>query len=399
MKSILLTSTALVAFAGAAVADGHTGISFAGSATLGYNAYDTDATDITITNDDHDGFYWDAEIDVTMSAELDNGLTATAAFDFDVADDNVGEALVSGGYVLSLESETAGLFFGDTAFAAETRWSSAGDMEADSFSEADGEAVLRGDVAFGGVEASISYAVADAGGQFVDVDDAAAPAVNPYDDEVDQLSVGVVGTFGNFTVGAAYQEESIAVDDADATADATDYDPSDENGDFNTDEVFGVFASASLGGADITVAYAEETNSGESSTGIKVAYPVGPVTATAYFVSEEGSDLPDEDPNLGLNLAYADGPLAVELDLQDDQGVSKWALEGSYDVGNGLTVLAGVLNDNEADEDFYIAGEYDLGGGAELLVSYGLDDDGDNGDEIGDPEYQAGTTVEVSFSF
>jgi len=42
MKSILLTSTALVAFAGAAAADGHAtpGIAFTGEATLGYNTTD-----------------------------------------------------------------------------------------------------------------------------------------------------------------------------------------------------------------------------------------------------------------------------------------------------------------------------------------------------------------------
>lgn len=38
MKNILLTTTALVAFAGAAAADGHTSVSHALSAELGYNS-------------------------------------------------------------------------------------------------------------------------------------------------------------------------------------------------------------------------------------------------------------------------------------------------------------------------------------------------------------------------
>ena len=36
MKSILLASASIVAFAGAAAADGHTGVSFTGSAELGF---------------------------------------------------------------------------------------------------------------------------------------------------------------------------------------------------------------------------------------------------------------------------------------------------------------------------------------------------------------------------
>ena len=59
-----------------------------------------------------------------------------------------------------------------------------------------------------------------------------------------------------------------------------------------------------------------------------------------------------------------------------------------------------MLNENEGDDnDYYVAASYDLGGGATLLASYGEDDDGDQADEIGGPEYLPGTTVKVTFSF
>ncbi len=61
MKRILLTSTALVAFAGAAAAD----VTWSGTAGLGYN------------DDIDDGFYVDGDLDVTMSQELDNGVTVS----------------------------------------------------------------------------------------------------------------------------------------------------------------------------------------------------------------------------------------------------------------------------------------------------------------------------------
>lgn len=406
MKSILLTTTAIVAFAGAAVADSHSGISFAGNASLGFNDDSTDG---------EDGFYWDSDIDVTMSAALDNGLTATAAFEIDIVDDENSETLSSDEFVLSLESDTAGLFFGDTAFAAETRWVSAGDMESDGFSEADGENVLRGDVSIGGFDASVSYNVTHAlgdaapGDGFVNAE-VTDPALAAFqnDEFVDQLSIGVAGDFGMFSMSVAYQEESVSAGVAAAAAGFTDaqidaavaadlYAPAVANGDFSEAEIWGISGGVNVGGADITLAYAANETADTNSTGIQVAYPFGPVTATVYYVSED--DGSDED-NYGLNVAYSDGPIAVTADYDYDQGTDKWNLDGSYDVGNGLTVLAGAQNENEGDDaDFYVASTFDLGGGAEFLISYAQDDDGDQEDEIGDPEYLPGTTLEVSFSF
>ncbi|MEJ8562411.1 porin [Yoonia sp. GPGPB17] len=214
-----------------------------------------------------------------------------------------------------------------------------------------------------------------------------------------------------FNFAVAYQEENefpgYFTNDDDVGPPIT-----GDNGDFTDNEIFGISAGVSVAGADITLAYAQKTGLGadddESSTGIQVAYPFGGgITGTVYYVSEDDND--NDEDNYGVTVAYAPdgGPFAVTLDYDYDQGVNKVALDGSYDVGNGFTVLAGVFDESDntaaADDgtDFYVAGTYDLGGGAELLVSYaeaevpGTIDD----DEVGDPEYQVGTTVEVSFSF
>jgi hypothetical protein len=359
MKSILLTSTALVAFAGAAAADGHAAVSNAFSATIGYN----DEND----GIGEDGFFWEGNLKTTATAALDNGLTAGAYFEVTVgqengtANDDGGLDLVASDFVLSLESETASLFFGDTGTAADKHWDSAGDMEQDGFTSGTDSAVLRGDATFGGVDASISYIVDDA------------------NQEVEQLSFGAGASFGAISLSAGYQEESDFVD---------------SNGDYNGDEIFGVSAAGTFAGATVTVAYAENSTDGEDSTGIEVAYPFGPVTATAYYVDESNGDA-----NVGLTLAYASGPIDVSLKVRDEQGRSEYNLEGSYDVGNGLTVLAGVLNENEEDVDYYIAADYDLGGGAMASFSYAEDDDGDQGDEIGAGEYDPGVTIKVTFEF
>jgi hypothetical protein len=348
MKRILLTSTALVAFAGAAAAE----VSWSGSATLGYN------------DDINDGVYADTDIDVTLSQELDNGVTASVTFGWELEqhennDDN-GEFNADNNVSVSLTSDAASVFYGDTAYAAETYWSGVTNMGQDSFSEADGENVLRGEMTFGSVTAGISYGVGNSG----DTDNG----------ELNQLSLGVTASLGAADVIFAYQEEDITPSNG-----------QDDNDDFNANQVLGLAVSGSLVGADITFAYAK--NDAETSTGIEVAYPFGGgVTATVFYVSESASD-----DNYGLQIDYASGPVTVSAFYHDgndeDAGINV-----SYDVGNGLNIYAG----GSDDDGQYIGAEYDLGGGASLTASFA--DDAGN-DEIGPQEYLDGTTVAVSFSF
>ncbi len=384
MKRILLTSTALVAFAGAAAADSHTNIDWALGATLGYNDTDSsmneDGTVRASSDENEEGFYWEGNLKLTATAALDNGLTAGAYFEIEVADNDGnknndgGETLVSSDFVVSLTSDMASLYFGDTSTAAAKHWVSAGDMESDGFTTDNDSAVLRGDVSFAGFETSLSYVVDD------------------VNNEAEQLSIGASGAFGAFTVAAAYQEETTFVDSAD---------------DFNSSEIYGVSVGGTFAGATVTAAYAVDSNNGvgqsgveQTSAGIKVAYPFGPVTATAYYVMEERDGIDDTDDNYGVKVAYVDNGIAVTADFQQDQAVSKWAVDGSYDLGNGLSAIAGVENQNEGtDFDYYVGATYDLGGGASVLMTYAEDADGDQEDEIGAGDYQEGITVEVSFAF
>jgi outer membrane protein OmpU len=370
MKRILLASASIVAFAGAASAE----VTFSGSATLGYNDTDNVANS---SGDDEIGFYWESDIAVSFSQALDNGLTAAVGFGFNVADDsadgktNLGEATKSQDWVLSLTSDTAGLYFGKTDFAAQTHWVSAGDMESDGFSEADGETVLRGDITYGGVNTSVSY------------------LVDTSTDSFEQLSLGADATFGAVSVAFGYQAETdnLGFGDGGTVKD---------NGDFNLDEIFGISVGTSLGGADVRLAYASDQTTGENSIGVKASYPVGPVTLTAYYVSESEA----AGDNYGVNVAYSSGPIGATLDFQNDQGTQKVAIDTTYDVGNGITALAGYYMEDGLDSDYYVAAKVALGEGASLLVSYangGGDSQAD--DEIGGPAYQEGTTVEVGFSF
>ena len=335
-SAILLASASIVAFAGAAAAE----VSFGGDAELGYN----DNID--------DGVYYSVGLTVKASAELDNGLTASASLDVDIAEQDAftGGSVDTSDYVLTLSGANASLSFGDVAVAADANWAGVTNMEADVFAEAgdNGEdAVLAGSVTFGAVTAAVSFNVTD-------------PANNT--DELDAMQFAVTADLGAVSVVAAYQDEDNA-----------------------GGEVTAVAVSGSFAGADVTLAFADEANT-ETSTGLQVSYPVGPVTATVFFVDNSVSD-----DNSGIKVAYAEGPLSVTAWYHDgadeDQGI-----DVSYDLGNGLNLFAG---DSE-DDGSYVGAEYDLGGGAALLVSYG--DDAGN-DEIGPKEYKDGTTVAVSFAF
>jgi outer membrane protein OmpU len=368
MKNILLASTAIVAFAGAAFADGHSGVSFAGDASLGYN------------DDISDGFFWDSKIMTGFAATLDNGLTASASFDLNIANDDDADTVDFDDYTLSLTSEMGGLYYGVTAYAAETLWQSAGDMAGDSFSEADNDIVLRGELTFGSVTAAVSTAIEDHAG-------------TEADDDATQLSVAAVADLGNFTVGFAYQEESGLFGGVAAVA-----------GDYNMDEVLGLFASTTVAGFDVALAYAEETNSGESSVGLEVGYTMGDITLGAYFVSE---DVPTstEDQSFGVSVGYASGPIALAAYFNTDLGSDEFALQGSYDLGNGLVMTAGSIDgDSATDNDFanFIVADYDLGGGASVMASFAESNNAvisDDIDTFGGYELKHGTTIELSFAF
>ncbi len=358
MKTILLASASVFAFSGMAFADGHAtpGVAFAGSAALGYN------------DDVKDGFYWDASVDVTMTAALDNGLVASATFGLNVADNSLGDSVSTSDYVLTLSNDMASLSFGDIDPVAEDRWGGVSGMSADGFNDADThfavgfDAILVGEVTLGGTTAALSYGVATGGS-----------ANTVTDNDLDALQVYITSSFGSLDVELAYQDE------------------------FAADAVFAVGVSTSFGGADVDVAFAD--NGTDSSIGIGVSYPVAPgVTVSGYYAVNDVAD-----DAYGVEVDYVSGPISVNAfyDATAADNSGEFGIEGSYDVGNGLTAYAGFISTESTDSSaYYVAGTYDLGGGAELLVSFADDGiDGSSSDEIGDPEYLEGTTVEVSFDF
>ncbi|WP_394151820.1 porin [Loktanella salsilacus] len=419
MKSILLTSTALVAFAGAAVAESHEsadmmgpqGVVWGADGEFGYN------------EEVEGGFYFDGGLAVSTTAGMNMGLTAGLTLDVDLGfteaslGDGETTSAIDGGtgdgtfaniavnasdFVIFVEGQGAALYIGDTATASEKTWSGTTNMEQDGFLEVDDvndgaddgdfiDGVIRGDLAYGPVTASLSFLMTD------------GAASNDDFDGLDGLQVGAVSTFGAFTLGVTYQQgvDARLVDAADADTNGNGVvgdsgDTPDNPG--TVDEVIGLFASTTFSGANVKVAYAMNNDTDEDSIGFQLDYPFGPVTATVFYSIES-----EVDDNYGVAVAYANGPVAATAYYHDgnDQEIG---LEGSYDFGMGLAMYAGYIqNDDDSDAyEAYVSAEYDLGGGASLIAAYG--DSGDNytgaNDEIGNSyEVNEGTTVAVSFTF
>jgi outer membrane protein OmpU len=373
MKKILLSTAALVAFAGAAAAD----VSWTGAATLGYN------------DELEDGLYADVDIDIKLSQELNNGWTAAAKFGFELVDGG-GASLTNGDFsadsniVISLSNDMYGLYVGDTAFAAETHWSGVTNMNSDDFSEADGETALRLDATYGGVSASLSGVVDN--DRTIDGDDDGTddPAITGTGD-LQQLALGVSGDFSGIGFTVAYQEEWDGATTVGSTDGAT---YAFDNGDFDTDEVLGLSVSGSFSGADVTLAYSNNQTEDANSTGLEVSYPVGAVTLGAFYVAESVGD-----DNYGATVAYAEGDLSVKAWVHDGSD-EDYGINIAYGMGDW-----GVFVGGSDDDGAYIGGELDLGNGASFVVSFADDEDDATNDEIGPQEYLNGTTIAVSLAF
>jgi len=308
MKRILLSSAAIVAFAGAAAAEGHVGVSFSGDAEIGYN---DDALG------DNDGFYSELDVTIGFAAELDNGLTAAASIDF--------EDLANGGgndgadYELSLTSETAGLFYGDTNFAAQNVWVAAGDMAGDFFSEAS------------------------------EVVDGAHNSTNGDFNEGETYGISVSTSFGGADVRLAYAETD------DNVGDGTGVD----------EDSIGLSVSYPFGPVTVDASYAVN-DVADDRWDLAVTYEDGPIAVTASVdETEEFAVEGSYDVGSGL-VVYAGFITDDETDLG-----SRYYIGGEYDLGSGaMLTVSFAEDDDDADGDEIGAQEYQRGTTVELSFEF-----------------------------
>ena len=399
MKRILLTTTALTMTAGIAAAE----VSVTGDFRLGFN--DTDSNSAVVgtaavapviavnaitgartvttvgtaassdyvaasTTDNKLGIYNDAGVTFALSSTLDNGMTAGVTLDMS-GDDG---AQAQDSYTFNLANDSTSVVFGSTEYSSRDNWTSAGDMATDGWANqnSDDRNVLKATTSVGGLKISASTSVA-------------AGSTTASSDPV-SLTIG--GALG----GASYVIVSEGAK-------------------------MGLAATTAVGGATLTTAYstspsivtatsAAHASDMDTSTGIKIAYPMGAITTTASYVMEGhgacgAGVLACTQAGDAWDIAAVWTSGATTVTFKTDEN-SKNSVEGSTTMG-AATVAAGMT---DYLEDMYLSVTNPLGGGASIMASYAIDgDDGVAGgsssakDEVGGPDLQEGLTIELKFAF
>ena len=342
-------------------------VTFSGTANFGYN--DTDhATGASVG-----AAFSDIDLNIDFSQELNNGYTAAASFEFDVANADQGASFNASDAVISLTNADSGIHYGDTKHGAENAWSAVGSMENDAFRVADGEMVTRADMTFGGAKIGIS--LGDDTNYTVTAASATTPAVKGT--AKDYISLGITGSAGAFSYALAHQNANTAWLDG------------DDNSAKSQQATTGVRVSTTLGGATVALGYAKNDDGG--STGIEVSYPMGALTTTASYVQEGAASAENK---WDVKVAYAEGALGVTVATDESQD---WNVDVSYDMGNGMNLFIGA---DDGGKDTYAGVSYDLDGGASLLASYADDSNNtDTDDEVGAKDYKEDMTFQLSFAF
>ena len=357
MKSILLASASVVAFAGAASAAGHSSISWGGTAEFSYNSVDAPNFDATV------------EITASAEAALNNGLTATAS----VTIDATGNAITAGDVTLSSDSASItysmtaeaagaaeiGVNLAEQTFVAEIHDNDDGDFNDDQ--RISGSATVSGMT----VRASMNDAADLQVGVATDLSGAS-------------INVGYDQASGNYGVSLSTSAAGI-----DVTAG------------FASGNAYGISLATTVAGADVTADFGDAGWSVGATYAVSDALSVEGSYSDGNEWSVGGSYAMDpitlgftynSDTTYEVTVGYVAGALSVDA-LYD----GAFDVEGSYDLGGGLVAYVGSLDNNAT---YYAGAEYDLGGGASVLASYNT-----GADETGAREYREGTTVAVSFEF
>jgi hypothetical protein len=365
MKRILLTSTALVAFAGAAAAD----VSLSGSATFSYN-------DLT-------GFDEDITITATGSQALDNGFTASASLSLDY---DSGVAAVTGGDVsVSSDSSSITYYIDQDATGAALIGEHLDEMGgvANIFGNVDDDPIdedtaIMASFTFGGTTVSASVDTANDYQLGVDADLGGTSIAVGFDGQTG-------GEFGVLLSGGAS---------------SVDYDIA-----FASDDSYAINAATSAGGADLTLNFGSVAGA-DATWEIGASMPLGDATVGVTFdeasawevslgTSMEGVDLGltfDSANAWEIEAGVSQGDLTANIMFNSADDVE---LTAAYAMGNGLTAYVGYFDGSNVVT--YVGAEYDLGNGASVVVSNASSDDAED-EELGQ-EYVEGTTVSVSFSF
>jgi hypothetical protein len=348
MKNVLLTTTALVAFAGAAAAD--SSLSLSGSASATYNV--EAATTALVAS---------ATVGASYSATLNNGMVATLSAGDVLSYDGADWTLSGSAFTASLATSYGTLSFGDVENAG---YDGDGDSTlslvsgmSEGVAAADAAHDVRIDAAMGGFSAELSFASGAAGNNAIAVSGNAAGADVAFATDGDQSAMTGAISFGGADVDVAYASDG-------------------------TNTSVGVAVSYALTGGVTVSGSAASNSAADDEQAFKLAYASGNLEADISY---------DVDADTyAVNSTYTTtlDAVAVELTMGYDGSDVSISVDATYTAGD-LTVLIGASDSGNA----YLDASYDLGGGASAFASYA------NADDLGPNDVDTGTFVGVSLDF
>lgn len=373
MKNVLLATTALVAFAGAAAAE----ISFSGSIEGGYNVPYATSTG---------ALYTDIDFKVTATREFNNGVTGEAWVELLSGANLVPgvSTLQTGDYGASLESGAYKFTLSNDIDNASDHFD--GDIDSYIFGVELGDAarnVARLDAAFSTVNASVSYDDGFTNGS---------------------LAAGVSGTFGSFDFGLGYDEaggndlygvsmgtsfgsakikafygraivtlseSDLAADIGDGTIGGAPDGDMDDDVPFGLADGYGVRADYDITSDIALGAYYQRVGNNLDTYGVDASATFGAATVGAYY------------DNATVNSNY----------------IRRFGVDLDYAMSSDLTASAGYRQSRNnagtvnAQTGFYAGVVYNLSEDAKVGASYSQFAD------AGTPEFKDGGTVWFSFDF
>jgi len=324
MKHVLLTTSALVALSGAAMAD----VTWSGSASLGYNDGHLGGT--------ADGINSDIDLDVTLSNA--GGYSATVSANIDNAASDDGYSLIVGEDI-DIVTPVASIHYGEVVEASDSAYSSVDGMEGVGSDEFTGDG-----------DSDINAAVlitASAGGMTVGYSDDATMSGG------DAASFGISGSVGGVSFGIGSKGED-----------------------------WGISASGSAFGGNISIA--SEEVGGEAETGVSVTVPLGDASVTV-----SATDGDDWGASVSTSLAGA----TISAGTDDDED-NQFSLATEIAGGFNLAV------DFDTSDGSAVGLTYSLSDSASLSVSYFEDLPGQaDEDDADDGPQTSGTEAKISFTF
>ncbi|MDT0681214.1 porin [Roseicyclus sp. F158] len=372
MKNILLTSTALVAFAGAVAAE----VTITGSAEMGVFGGGESATQ----------FFQDVDVKFTLTGQTDGGLSFGAAVDLDEAG-NLGNELDDQGVAIFVSGGFGTLTMGDTDGALDFVLTDAGDIgnpgsitdnETEHFGYlgsyldgagfADGQ-IIRYNYSFGDFAVAVSMeqnAFGDDGlvleDQILGTIDFGGGAIDSIDDfgaeDFDDVNYSIGGTyeteFGGaaVTLGLGYQHA--------ASADVFPFDVIDGSEVYASDaDAIGVGAAFTLDSGFTAGFTYTDFNFGDDFIllGDGGGFPGVDDDEALGGVRYDSTGFELDGRHFGIGMGYTFDAFTVHANY----GQYDYELDGLFDGAGGDVTVSG----------YGLALGYDLGGGANLLFGYG----------------------------